>query len=478
MVFPTSLVRWLLWPALVLLSACAVSTVVPPAPTGHPITVLQDVSILDVRGGRMLEEQAIEIRGEILHSIQPSASYVPPAGAEVHRLSGGFVVPGFVDMHAHVLLHPWKEDGGLSHRYERAGIEVLLKLLLAHGITTVRDPGAPTEAAITFREMVDRGVLTGPAILTAGRILNSSDFDPEPFAVVRDEEAVRREVRWQAAAGVDFIKLYASMPPSLVRAAIDEAHARGLPVIGHLQRTTWTEAAELGIDGLCHAAPWSVEYLPEEARAGYPPNLLGRAYWLEHLDLEGRSVQEMIAALARRRVAVDSTLIAMHSKFWGNDPRYVRHPALELMPELYRRGWPKGSFTASWTAADHQMARKQWPKLLALTGRLHAGGVPLTVGTDTPTPWIIPGISFHEELELLASAGIPPADLLRMATLNAAIALRREGKQGEIRPGQRADLVVLGANPLEDIRHTRAIRAVMKAGRLHEPEDLLEPARR
>src|SRR5207245_2387092 len=144
------------------------------------------------------------------------------------------------------------------------------------GITTVRDPGDATEAAVAVRGMLARGEIEGPRLFTAGRILTTAPLRHAIYASVASEHQVREEVAWQARAGVDFIKLYQDMPPALVRAAIEEAHRHSLRVIGHLQSTTWTEAARMGIDFIVHASPWAPEYLPEAARAAYEPNMFGR----------------------------------------------------------------------------------------------------------------------------------------------------------------------------------------------------------
>lgn len=106
----------------------------------------------------------------------------------------------------------------------------------------------------------------------------------------------------------------------------------------------------------------------------------------------------------------------------------------------------------------------QLPKLLALVKLMYDRGVLLTAGTDSPFPWIIPGVSFHEELRLLAEAGIPPAGVLRMATINGAVALRRDSEIGIVEPGKRADLVVLRAKPLENIGNTEQIEWVIQGG--------------
>jgi imidazolonepropionase-like amidohydrolase len=442
--------------------------------TGGEGLVLSDVTVIDGTGGAPLHHQDVHVRGGRIIAVNPHTT--SPGEDAVLPLPGRFVLPGYVDMHVHLLAHPWNEKGELARRFDRPSVERFLRLLLAHGVTTVRDPGSETEAALTLRRMQREGRLVGPAILTAGRILNASGFDPEPFQPVANADDVRREVRFQADAGVDFIKLYASITPELARVAIEEAHGRGLPVIGHLQRTTWTEAARLGIDALTHAAPWSAEYLPEALRRDYRGDIEARATWLEEIDLDSPVVREMIAALVEHHVTLDPTLIAMHTKFFGDDPRWLQNPDNALMPALHRRGWPAGSFTAGWTSGQYARTRRSWPRLQALVRRYHAQAVRLTVGTDAPTPWIVPGASLHDEMRLLAEAGIPPADVLRMATHDAAVGLGREQEIGAVRAGLRADLVVLTKDPLADIGNTRSIELVVQGGVVLRPQELLSPS--
>jgi imidazolonepropionase-like amidohydrolase len=174
----------------------------------------------------------------------------------------------------------------------------------------------------------------------------------------------------------------------------------------------------------------------------------------------------MIEELARHRVVVDPTLMAMHTKFWGDDPLYTNDPDLALVSEELRQSWQAGRFTQDWTAEQYAQAQRSWPVLLGLIKAMHDGGVHLVAGTDTPTPWIIPGVSMHDELKLLVDAGIPPLEVIRIATHNAAVALRRGHEFGTVRPDRRADLIVLDKNPLDDITNTRAIRLVLQRGEI------------
>ncbi len=143
------------------------------------------------------------------------------------------------------------------------------------------------------------------------------------------------------------------------------------------------------------------------------------------------------------------------------------------MPAIVREIWQRTTFTGDWTAEDYDRGRSVWPRVPELTYRLYEGGVHLTVGTDFPNPWVIPGVSFHEELELLAEAGIPTLEVLKMATYNGAVALGLEAEIGSIEVGKRADLVVLTSNPAAHLANTRAIDLVLLGGQPLKPAVLL-----
>jgi imidazolonepropionase-like amidohydrolase len=423
--------------------------------------VLRGATVLDMTG-------APPRRADVVLDGERIAAVVPPGegkGDRIVDVSGKFLLPGFADLHAHVLLHPTDAKGHLAAKADRGLTLLTLKLLLAHGVTTVRDPGAETEAAVALRKSLAAGAIAGPRLWTCGRILDTGGIESEPFVRVETAEQARGEVRRQAAAGVDCVKAYSGIGPGLLRSILDEAHAQRLPVLGHLAATTWREAIDLGIDGIEHAAPWTPDLVPRAVNGG----LFGRVEWLERLDLDEFPVHALIAALARRRVPVDVTLIAMHTKLFGDSDRWQRNPDLALVPASIVKGFRAGAFTRTWTEAQYIRAHAAWPKLLEWVRALHQGGVLLTAGTDTPTPWIVPGASLHDELLLLEEAGIPRAEVLRIATRNAAIALRREAEQGTVEVGKLADLVILAADPLVDLRNTRRIEMVIQRGRMVPP---------
>ncbi len=455
---------WLL-PAVVLLVGCG-----GPSSGGQ---ALVGVTVLDGLGNPPTPGRVVVIRDGRIAEVAAAEGWDPPRGTQVIDLTGRYLMPGLIDAHAHVTILPLADDGSVAGDVDRAASRRVLRTLLGFGITTVRNPAAPAAAGVALRESVATGEVLGPRIVTAGNPLNLSGASFGPFVATPDAASVRSEVRRQADLGVDLVKVYASLSPDLVGAAIEEAHARGRPVVGHLQQTTWTEAARLGIDAITHAAPWSAAYLPEAARGGYRGSLRDRIAWLERVDLEGPEIREMLELLAERKIPVDPTLIALHTKFFGDDPRHLENPELHLAPAAVRDAWARSTFVDDWTSEDFARARAAWPRVLELVRKLHEGGVRLAAGSDLPNPWVIPGVSLHQELRLLHDAGIPTLEVLKIATSNGAAALGLDAEIGSVEPGKRADLIVLVADPAASLINTRAISHVFLGGRFLDPAALL-----
>jgi hypothetical protein len=221
----------------------------------------------------------------------------------------------------------------------------------------------------------------------------------------------------------------------------------------------------MGIDALTHGLPWSAEYLPRDARAGYVPTMRGRLDWLERLEPNGPEVRRMIERLTSRRLFLDPTLIAYVTKFRGDEAAASYAIDRADTPPVMVGWWKTWTFTSDWSRGDYARGHRLWPKVLDMIRRYHQAGVRLTTGSDLPNPWVGPGGSLHSEMALLVSAGIPIADVLRMATSEGAAALGLDRELGTIESGKIADAVWLGDDPLADIRHTRAIRGVLKDGR-------------
>jgi imidazolonepropionase-like amidohydrolase len=462
--------RWFSLALAALVTACGSGDLLPACKGG--LALLQ-VTVIDGLGNPPVSDQGVLICEGRIAGLGPAASLQIPRGARKVEMPGRFVMPGLIDMHAHVTVLPLDEQNHLVSRMHRADSEQALRTLLAFGVTTVRNPAGPAADAVALRESVASGKVLGPRIKTAGDALNPRHSFFGPFVAVPDEVAMRAEVERQAGLGVDYIKLYSELPPELIRVGVEAAHALGLEVIAHLQRTDWTEGARLGVDHITHGAPWSNSYLPDAAREGYRGRIKDRMTWLEEVDFDGPAITEMITVLAEEGVSVDPTLIAYRTKFFGDEPRHRDHPEMHLAPSTARQAWERATFTDDWTADDYARGHQVWPRMLELTRRLHEGGVMLTVGTDFPSPWVIPGVSFHEELGLLAEAGIPTLEILKMATYNGAVALGLDKEIGSVEVGKRADLLVLTGNPAIHLRNTRAIYLVLLGGEGLKPSALL-----
>jgi imidazolonepropionase-like amidohydrolase len=314
---------------------------------------------------------------------------------------------------------------------------------------------------------LNAGRVRGPRALASAEIIMDPNWD---------EARLRSYVREALPYRPDYFKTYAALRPESVAVVVEEARKQGIPVIGHMGRTSWGEAAGIGVAHLTHAVDWSPLSLRPERRSAYAAALSARGGirarvdWLELLDPSAAEVAAMLDRVKAAGISVDPTLVAYDSKF--SDPssgRYRRNPHVNVIPELHRDWRSCATITADWTPDDYRRWARAWPNMLALVGEMHRRGILLTTGTDITNPWVIPGESLHQEFELLVEAGIKPADVLKMTGENAARALGLDDV-GVVEAGRRADLVLLSADPRTDIRNTRSIRWVMQGGKLVSKE--------
>jgi len=442
--------------ALFLLISCTA------APAKNQIsTIIDHVTILDGHGGPAIEDARVTIQGSRIARIESSKTAGPPTAGTIDG-KGKFLLPGFIDMHAH-LLFPRCTTSDEPVSFDRALSEKALSRQLDFGITTVRSPATPTVEGLKLRDDLNSGRVRGPRAFASAELINDPSLsDVQLRQIVRDALPYRP----------DYFKVYSRLKPEQVATVIDEAHRHKIPVIGHLQSTTWVQGVNLGIDHLAHSVDWSSDSLPVPARAAYNEarktrgGFRARIDWLEAFDPDGADQSQLIAALARKRVSVDVTLIAYDGKFSPpEDGRYRRNPFLATFPEL-RSDW-EGCIdsTSDWTTDDFRRWQAAWPKLLRWVKRMSDGGVLLVSGTDMTNEWIIPGEGLHQEFELLAEAGLTPNQILQMTGANAAEALHRDDI-GIVEVGRRADLLLLSADPRQKISNTRSIIWVMQNGKI------------
>lgn len=419
-----------------LLVTLIVTSCAPRAPEPVAGTLaLVGVTLIDGLGGPPRAGMTIVIDGDRISRVAPSSHLVLDPSLEVYEISGTFVTPGFTDTHMHL-----RAD---------ADLDLNIRELLARGITAVRSTGASPDIAsdIKLREELRSGARLGPHFRVAGQPIEGPGVPASPsFAVrVSNEADLRELVGRHAEVGVDFIKLRMGLAPPLVEAGIEEAHRHGLRAIAHTGGTTWGEAARLGVDILVHLHA----FVSAVGKAGEDP--------------AGEDARELARLLARNGVEVNPNLVNLKAAVWGRDRQVLDHLVSGGDPRLIARTpfpHPRSP------RAEDQTARGQavFQTSLQLTRLFHEAGVMLTAGTDAPLAWILPGVSFHRELELLVEAGISPLDVIRIATHNGAAALGLLEEIGTVEVGKIADLVVLGSDPSIDISSTQDIVAVFRAG--------------
>ena len=449
------------WIALAL-AICACSA---PARDQPAATAITNVHVLDGRGGTDAPLRTVIIENGMISAVLP-ADVAVASSRRVIDGESGYLLPGFIDAHVHILVPRCEENDARPLTFDRALSEHVLSTLLDSGITTVRSPATPTIEGLALRDDLDSGAVRGPYALASAEFINDSSLSPD---------ALRAIVRAAMPYRPDYFKVYAALSPEQIATVIDEAHGNGVPVIGHLGRTSWRQGAELGIDFLTHAVDWSEETLPPDRREAYRAAkrergaIRARLDWLELLDLNSVQISQMIDALVAHHIPVDPTLVAYDAKFSAPDyPRYRNNPNVDVVPEV-SAGWRAcPSLADDWTEEDFARWRRLFPKMQALVRMMHDRGVVLMTGSDTTNEWVIPGESLHQEFELLVETGIPASEVLRMTGEGTADALGLNDR-GVIAPGRRADLVLLLASPLEDIRNTRRIAWVMQAGVLAQP---------
>ncbi|MFN0018572.1 MAG: amidohydrolase family protein [Pirellulaceae bacterium] len=427
----------------------------------EPTVVIEKCAVFDSLRGEILPERTIVIRGEQIISVTgPVEKADIPAGAVKIDGRGKFAIPGLMDAHVH-----------LVHVLDFAHVtgDEVLPLYLAAGVTSIRSTGDEIVAATLVARFAAVHPESSPRVFTCSPLLDAEPpihrdigrgvTDPAQVPTVLDEM-----LRWN----VSTVKIYAGTGRDVGKAIIDEGHRRKLFITAHLGRYSAQHAVADGIDGLEHI--WSVfNYV-------IPAEVAGKPGHRGNLDLDNRLCNELVAELARRKVFVDPTLAVFRNMILLPDvPEISGHPDNALAPRRLREFWPvylKRSGCPQGGPLEDR--RKEFAKIQELTGKLYRAGVPLLVGTDAPEPQVTPGFSLHQELEMLVESGLPPAAALRAATMNNATALRQDQKLGSITAGKLADIVLLSANPLEDIRNTRRIELVLRGGKLCKPADLLK----
>lgn len=420
----------------------------------------KDRETLVIRGGRLIdgtgrppvENTTLLIRGGQIVQISPGEDIKGPFRAQTLDARGKTIIPGLIDMHVHL------SDSSLC------------PLFLCYGVTAVRDMGNDLNFIIGLRNRIEKGEMEGPTIFASGYLINDRKIPygaGEFTAVVKTPVQARRAVAVMARSKADWIKVYITLPQKLLRVVLNEAAKFRLPVAGHLRRVDAEKAAIWGIKTLEHATGIAEALIDDQTFQDVPHFWTISPLVWPRADRE--RFDELAELLADRGVAVTANLTLYHSFCLSPEELRARGHT-ELMPDEFKKGWENYSHRKF---PDIARYHQEWiitkARLEEFLRLFHDRGGIILAGTDTPWPYLVPGISLHEELELLVAAGLSPMEALLSATLRPAEILGRSADMGTLEQGKRADLVILDADPLQDIRHTRRIHRVIKGGRIFRP---------
>jgi imidazolonepropionase-like amidohydrolase len=407
--------------------------------------VIRDVAVFDAHAARMRPGRTVVLRGSRILRVGGPGEEVP-AGAEVVEGKGLTLLPGLWDMHVH------EQDGhGPLH--------------VAAGVTSVRDLANDNAALAARARRYDAGEEVGPRVLAAGFMDGPGPYQGPTKVLVSTPEEARGAVRTYAEMGLPQVKIYSSLAPGLVPHVLDEAHRRGMRVSGHVPAgMSAEELVRAGADELQHVNFLVLNFLRDVKDTQTPLRLTEPGRRALELDLAGKPVRDFVRLLREKKVVVDPTLAIFEGNYLSRPGQVAVNMAAvaDRLPVQVRRGLLTGGLEVD--AERDALHRKSWQRMLELVGLLHRSGVRLVAGTD-----FSPGFALHRELELYVQAGIPPAEVLRMATLTAAEVMKRDRELGSIRPGKLADLVLVEGDPTRDISAVRRTRLVVKDGVLHDP---------
>lgn len=417
-------------------------------PRAEDALLITNVSVFDARTRQQRRAQSVLVRGDRIVAVGPSTGIATPLGARVLDGTGKFLIPGLIDAHVHT-----------THVLHAAGLtgDAVLPLYVQYGVTSVRSAGDQLPSQRFLQRMSDAEPQKYPRIFMCSPFIDGAPVrHPDSGWTLTNPDEVPAFVAQMKAWDVGTLKLYIGASREVGRRVIAEGHEQGMRVSGHLQRYHPLDAVADGIDVLEHIYTIAdfVRDVPDD-RYSFRP--------------DSAATQEFIAALVKHGTTVDPTLMV----FWGtlffpDDPAVTEHPDNTIVPAPLRAWWRGDNVVRSAAVRDVPMERRRqtFADYQTLVGMLHRAGVPILVGTDAPEPQVPPGASLHHEMEFLVESGMRADEVLAAATLGNARVLQAEDRIGTVEPGRLADLVLLDADPLEAIRNTRRIAAVVRAGRL------------
>ena len=423
---------------------------------------LTGVTLIDGTGEPARTGQTVVIQGSRIGAVGPDGQVDIPDGAEVMDLSGHTVMPGMIGLHNHLF---YTAAGGRSAQLTYSAP----RLYLGSGVTSVRTTGSRQPyAELNLRAEIESGRTPGPRIhITAPYITAGGGISG--MTMLESPEQARRFVRYWAAEGATWLKAYTNIRTEELSAAIDEAHAQGIKVTGHLCSISFTEAVALGIDNIEHGLATNSDYSPGRGRDECPPGLWDDA---TSIDVNGPEAQATFQAMIDAGVAMTSTLAVYELFIQGRPTRDAR--TLEAMAPAVREDYMAAKAQIDEVGRDPEEFRNAMAYEKAF---YDAGGV-LASGVDpTGNGGALPGYGDQRNYELLSEAGFAPHEVVQVLSANGARVLDVFEDLGTVEAGKIADLVVMSGDLTADPSVIRNVTVVFKDGVGYDSPAMLEDVR-
>ena len=405
--------------------------------------VFAHVAVIDAAGGSVQQDMTVVIVGDHIAEVGKAAAVKIPRTAQLIDGRGKFLMPGLWDMHIHTFGH--------NPRSTRSWY---FPLLVANGVTGVRDmwtTGDEFPQVAQWRKGLAEGSFLGPRFGAVGWLVDGPAPVHPGSDVVSTPQEARDFVRRAKAAGVDFVKVYTKLQPEEYFAIADEAKKAGIPFEGHVPDAVRAAAAsDAGQRTMEHLRNINIACSSKEEelmQATWGPQQ--RKEMFETYDHQ--KCERLVERFARNQTWQVPTAVL----FWGEHS--MTDPRMKYVTSEFREKWRRLPVRPVDTQAHHMG--------LTVVGMMNKAGVPMMAGTDLANPFIYPGFSLHDELALFVEDGLTPGEALKTATYNPAKFLGILDRLGTVEKGKVADLVLIDANPLEDIHNTQKIRAVVMNGR-------------
>src|SRR5918911_3290680 len=438
-----------------------------------PVVALAHVRVIDGTGAAPLDDQTVVISGGKIQSVGPASAAKLPPTAVTLDLGGYTVMPGPVGINNHMFF----PMGGSPPMYSDMGSS-FPRLYLALGVTTIRTAGSVAPYAdLEIKRLIDSGRMTGPKMhVTAPYLEGKGAFTPVMHQLAGPDDA-RRMVNFWADAGATSFKAYMNITRAELRAAVEEAHKRGLKVTGHLCSIGFREAAEIGIDNLEHGLMVDSEFVPNKQPDVCPAGGAVAAS-LRQLDLNGPAAQETIRTLVAKNVAMTSTLPVFEAggapltqSGIGATSALLNPRVLNVMSTDARVRYLTARARVSPETNYVALLRKAMEFERAF---VRAGGL-LVAGLDpTGNGGIVAGFGDLREVELLVEAGFTPVEAIKIASFNGARLLGEDARIGSVAVGKQADLMVVKGNPAANIGDIEKVEIVFKDGVGYDSEKLIQ----